>query len=115
MTICSEGDIITPEYAYVDILNTAVIGLTTRVVPGLVVSRSANEHVVHVASLLRNGSPTAHNGSYGSPNVTYGDYGQPLTKSVVVSFESSKWTKVVFRCKKGCYMPIVALQRCVSF
>ena len=25
MTICSEGDVITPEHAYVDILNTAVM------------------------------------------------------------------------------------------
>ena len=30
MTICSEGDVITPEHAYVDILNTAVIWLITR-------------------------------------------------------------------------------------
>ena len=28
MTICSEGDVITPEHAYVDILNTAVIWLS---------------------------------------------------------------------------------------
>ena len=34
MTICSEGDVITPEHSYVDILNTAVMWLTTRVVPG---------------------------------------------------------------------------------
>jgi len=31
MTMCSEGDVITQEHAYVDILNTAVIWLTTRV------------------------------------------------------------------------------------
>ena len=31
LTTCSEGDVITPEQAYADILNTAVMGLTTRV------------------------------------------------------------------------------------
>jgi len=31
MTICSEGDVITPEHAYVDILNTDVMRFTTRV------------------------------------------------------------------------------------
>ena len=34
MNICSEGDVITPEHAHVDNLNTAVIGSTIRVVPG---------------------------------------------------------------------------------
>ena len=53
----------------------------------LSVSRPANEHVgIHVTSLLRTGSPTAHNGSTGSPNVEYGDNGQALTKSIVVAF-----------------------------
>ena len=53
----------------------------------LSVGRPSNDHGRgHVVKTLRNGSPSAHNGSYGSPNVTYGDYGQPLTKSVVVSF-----------------------------
>jgi len=33
MTICSEGDVITPEHAYADILNTVVMGITTRVKP----------------------------------------------------------------------------------
>jgi len=33
MTTCSEGDVITPEHAYADILNTAVMGFTTRVKP----------------------------------------------------------------------------------
>ena len=35
MTICSEGDVITPEHAYADILITAVMGLIIRVKPGI--------------------------------------------------------------------------------
>ena len=33
MTTCSEGDVITPEHAYADILNTAVMGLITGIKP----------------------------------------------------------------------------------
>ena len=33
MTTYSEGEVITTEHAYLDILNTDVIGLTTRIKP----------------------------------------------------------------------------------
>jgi len=33
MTTCSEGDLVTPEHAYLDILNTDVMGFTYQVKP----------------------------------------------------------------------------------
>ena len=70
------------------------------------VCRPSNDHGRdHVVKTLRNRSPSAHNGLYGSPIVAYVDNGQALTKSVVVAFvsdpngsnSSSVATKAVIR------------------
>jgi len=56
MNICSEGDVITPEHAYVDILNTAVMGLPVwvRVKPvscySLVFPWYGNYHIVQITT-----------------------------------------------------------------
>jgi len=50
MSICSEGDVITPEHSYADILNTAVMGFTT----------GQNPYVVGISGIreLPHGEPT---------------------------------------------------------